>query len=238
MRALNAVETERLKLLTENSISVTLIEPTKTGLEKSIMDATGPIRIYLKENLVHDYDSQKQGPENKVLITSFLIKDSSEINSMASLYRPNSKDGDPRIWFKHLVDYAKANDILGIIAHEKKLYVINLSSLDIDDLINAEHGNPLKELIREIRSDANAVAEELLQKLYKIARMGAVAADLQADTAIGRTLEKLLDIPINSSRKPDYKGIELKSYRDNNKGNRKNLFAQVPDWSLSKLKKL
>ena len=58
---------------------------------------------------------------------------------------------------------------------------------------------------------------------------------LNADTAIGRTLETLLGIDINSSKKPDYKGIELKSYRDK-RGNRKNLFAQVPEWSLSKFK--
>lgn len=58
---------------------------------------------------------------------------------------------------------------------------------------------------------------------------------LKADTAIGRTLETLLGIDINSSKKPDYKGIEIKSYRDK-RGNRKNLFAQVPDWNLSKFK--
>jgi len=58
---------------------------------------------------------------------------------------------------------------------------------------------------------------------------------LNADTAIGRTLETLLGIDINSSKKPDYKGIELKSYRDN-RGNRKNLFSQVPDWNLSNFK--
>jgi hypothetical protein len=69
----------------------------------------------------------------------------------------------------------------------------------------------------------------------KIAAKGPVPAMLQADTAIGRTLETLLGIDINSSKKPDYKGIELKSYRDK-RGNRKNLFAQVPDWNLSKFK--
>ena len=44
-----------------------------------------------------------------------------------------------------------------------------------------------------------------------------------------------MGIDINSSKKPDYKGIEIKSYRDK-PGNRKNLFAQVPDWNLSKFK--
>jgi hypothetical protein len=71
--------------------------------------------------------------------------------------------------------------------------------------------------------------------LNKSAAQGLVPAMLKADTAIGRTLETLLGIDINSSKKPDYKGIELKSYRDK-RGNRKNLFAQVPDWNLSKFK--
>jgi MvaI/BcnI restriction endonuclease family len=90
-------------------------------------------------------------------------------------------------------------------------------------------------LINEVREISNEVADELLLLLNKIAAQGLVPAMLNADTAIGRTLERLLGIDINSSKKPDYKGIELKSYRDK-RGNRKNLFAQVPDWNLSKFK--
>jgi MvaI/BcnI restriction endonuclease family len=90
-------------------------------------------------------------------------------------------------------------------------------------------------LVNEINNISNEVADELLILLNKIAARGTVPAMLQADTAIGRTLETLLGIDINSSKKPDYKCIELKSYRDK-RGNRKNLFAQVPDWTLSKFK--
>jgi len=76
--------------------------------------------------------------------------------------------------------------------------------------------------------------------LRKIAGRGPVKAVVKetmakADTSIGRTLETLLGISINSSKKPDYKGIELKSYRSK-RNNRKNLFAQVPEWHLSKFK--
>ena len=49
MRQLTKTEINRLKILTENSIELTLIEPTATGLEKSIMDATGTVREYLKK---------------------------------------------------------------------------------------------------------------------------------------------------------------------------------------------
>ncbi len=132
-------------------------------------------------------------------------------------------------------NYAKANDILGIISYDNTLYVVNVTKLNFESLINSLTNNPLKELVNEISSLSREVADELLLMLRKIAERGAIPAMLQADTAIGRTLETLLGIDINSSKQPDYKGIELKSFRDK-KGNRKNLFAQVPDWSASKFK--
>lgn len=235
MRQLTKVEIERLKLLTEKSVEVTLIEPTKTGLEKSIMDATGSVRAYLKDKGIHDYELQNQGQESKIQINSYLITPDGLMQSVASLYRPNTKKGDPRIWFKGLGSYAKENDILGIISYDNALYVVNVTKLDFERLINGLANNPLKELVNEISSLSREVADELLMLLRKISLKGAVPAMLQADTAVGRTLETLLGIDINSSKQPDYKGIELKSFRDK-KGNRKNLFTQVPDWSTSKFK--
>ena len=235
MRKLTEIEINRIKILTENSVELCLIEPTETGLVKSIMDATGSVRNFLKSKNIHDFGLQNQGQESKVQITSKLIDTDKNINSLASLYRPNTKNGDPRIWFKGLGNYSRANDILGIIEFEGTLYVLNITQIDLEKLLNSTINNPLKELIEEINHISNEVADELLILLNKIASQGPVPAMLKADTAIGRTLETLLGIDINSSKKPDYKGIELKSYRDK-KGNRKNLFAQVPDWSLSKFK--
>lgn len=235
MRQLSTIEIRRIKLLTENSVELTLIEPTKTGLGKSIMDATGPVRSYLKEKMVHNYDDQMQGQLYKVFINSYLIEAGSLIPSTASLYRPVSKKGDPRIWFKSLPAYVNANDILGIIEFDNQLYVLNISRIDVEGLLKSKIINPLRDLVIQIKSVSNFVADELLGLLKKVAKMGPVPAMLKADTAVGRTLEKLLGIHINSSKKPDYKGIEIKSFRDE-RGNRKNLFAQVPDWSLSKFK--
>ena len=235
MRQLTNLEINRIKLLTENSVELTLIEPTETGLIKSIMDATGSVRSFLESKNIHDFETQKQGQESKVLVNSVLLGSDGIVNSIASLYRPNTKKGDPRIWFKGLGGYAKANEILGIIEFEKVLYVLNITQLDLEVLLNAKSVNPVQELINAIRQISNVVADELLILLNKIAAKGLIPAMLNADTAIGRTLETLLGIDINSSKKPDYKGIELKSYRDK-RGNRKNLFAQVPDWNLSKFK--
>ncbi len=235
MRALSKVEESRLKILTKNSVSLTLIEPTETGLKKSIMDATGPVRNYLKENNFHDYETQQQGPDHKIIIEGFIYEAFKIAKSNVSLYRPKTKSGDPRIWLSGLTKYANPNDIITLICFDKKIHAFNLTQLPIEDLISSAVTNPLKELIEEINGKENAIANELLLKLRKIAKGGAIPSMVDADTSVGRTLETALGIDINSSKQPDYKGIELKSFRSN-RGNRKTLFAQVPDWNLSKFK--
>lgn len=236
MRPLSNVEIERVKLLTGYAVALTLIEPTETGLKKSILDATAPVRSYLMDNQLHNYSLQSQGPTHKKLIQSYLVKENLLIPSTASLYRPNTKQGDPRIWFRGLGNVAKPNDILGIIAFDGVLYVINITSLDVEYLLSTgAESNPLQELVAEISNIAGAIANELLAKLRKIAKKGPIRSTLSADTAVGRTLEQELGVKINSSKQPDYKGIELKAFRGK-RGNRKNLFAQVASWNLSKFK--
>jgi len=235
MRKLTTQEIDKIKLLTENSVDLTLIEPTETGLIKSIMDATGSVRTYLKSKNIHDFENQKQGQVNKVLVKTVLIGKDNVINSVTSLYRPNTKNGDPRIWFKGLGSYAKPNNILAIIEFEKVLYILNITQLDLETLINSNIINPVKEFITSFRQFSNAISEELLFKLREISSKGFVPALLNADTAVGRTLENYLGIPMNSSKNPDYKGIELKSARDK-KRTRKGLFGKTPNWELSKFK--
>ena len=235
MRLLTESEEGKLKVLTENSVSLTLIEPTENGLKKSIMDATGIVRNYLKENGVHDYNLQGQGPESKIILEALIYSDFTTYKSKVSLYRPKTKKGDPRIWFSGLTKFSNANDILALVCFDDKIHIINLTQLAVEDLINSSLINPLKDLIQEINFTENLISNELLGMLRKIAQRGAIPSMLEADTSVGRTLETVLGILINSSKQPDYKGIELKSFRTN-KGNRKNLFAQVPNWKLSKFK--
>lgn len=235
MRKLTDIEQNKIKLLTKNQVSLTLIEPTETGLKKSIMDATGSVRSFLKSENIHDYDQQLQGPNYKILITTVIHTGFKTIKSQASLYRPVTKNGDPRIWFYKMAKIADANDIIAIAYFDNSFQIFNLTQLDIETLINSSIQNPLQDLIKEINFTENEVALELLGMLRKIASAGPIPSMVDADTSVGRTLETALGIDINSSKKPDYKGIELKSFR-NSRTNRKNLFAQVPDWSLSKFK--
>ena len=235
MRILTKTEEDRLMVLTKNSVSLTLIEPTETGLKKSIMDATGSVRNYLKEHHFHNYEVQHQGQENKINIQGFIYEPYKVFKTNISLYRPNTKKGDPRIWLSGLTKYAKANDIIALVCFGGKIHAFNLTQLSVEKLIESAITNPLKELVDEINGKENAIANELLLKLKKNALNGAIPSMVDADTSVGRTLETALGIAINSSKQPDYRGIELKSFRGK-RGNRKNLFAQVPDWNSSKFK--
>ena len=161
--------------------------------------------------------------------------------SRVSLYRPKTKQGDPRIWFSGLPVFAEADDMLAVTAHDGGLAVINLTRTDVSRIVDQRIPGPLLELIDALSRDATSVAQELLEKLKAIAAGGLVRSVMpeRADTAIGRTLEHALGIQINSRREPDYKGIELKSYRRAaraSRENRKTLFARVANWELSKFK--
>lgn len=83
--------------------------------------------------------------------------------------------------------------------------------------------------------EESEIAIELLNKLKLISKKGYIKSKVNSDTGIGRTIESLLGIEMNSSKAPDYKGIELKSFRDA-RNNRKGLFGKTPNWSLSKFK--
>ena len=72
-------------------------------------------RNYLKKNSFHDYSLQSQGPENKVIIEAIIYNENSVFKSNTSLYRPQTKKGDPRIWFSGLTKHSKPNDILALI---------------------------------------------------------------------------------------------------------------------------
>ncbi|MCF8298684.1 MAG: hypothetical protein K9J13_14140 [Saprospiraceae bacterium] len=235
MRPLTQIEKSRLKTLTQKSISLTLIQPTETGLKKSIMDATGPVRVYLKENHIHDYNLQHQGPEHKIIMNCLLYESFSTFKTRISLYKPITKKGDPRIWISGLTKHSNPDDIIAIIFYDGIFHAFNLTQIKVNHLIDSKISNPLQELINEINQSQSLVAQELLLKLRNIAKSGPFPSLVDADTSVGRTLETALGIDINSSKKPDYKGIELKSFRSR-RANRKNLFAQVPDWNLSKFK--
>ena len=241
LRPLTEIERQRLERLTAEAIDVTLLQPTRTGLEKAILDATAPVRNYLLEKGIHDYQGQRQGTANRVYIEAQLLDIDHVTSSRASLYRPETKSGDPRIWFRGLPDYSNPDDMIAVTAHEGRLLLVNLTQIDIVQVLDNRRTGPLLEALHAISGESREVSDELLARLREIAARGLLASvmDDRADTAIGRTLEAALGIEMNANRAPDYRGIELKSYRRSaraSRENRKTLFARVPNWEISKFK--
>jgi hypothetical protein len=104
-----------------------LVFLTKTGLGKSILDATAPVRTLLKSNNFHNFPRQLQGEEHKIKKdASFLLPDGI-VTVLTSLYRPITKKGDTRIWFSGLRAFAQPNDVMALFFYRSALHVINIS---------------------------------------------------------------------------------------------------------------
>ena len=236
MRPFTPFEKTNMEYLVNHNVKFTQVQITATGLKKSILDATTPMRTYFKENNVHDYELQAQGPENKVTKKTYILTGGRVIETTTSMYRPVTKEGDPRLWIYGLKDTTEADDIHAIIAQNPdELYVINLTKINIPRFCETDVENPIRDLVKGLSDYADIVSEELLYRLLEFKGLW-LDTDLRADTAIGRQVEALLGIQMNASREPDYRGIELKSFRSQRPSIRKNLFCKVPDWDISFLK--
>lgn len=220
-------------------LPVAFLVPTPTGYDKSIMDAIATVRTLLKETDIHDYYFQEQGPENKARVPSYFVEYNGMVETMASLYRPKTKKGDPRIWFSGLKNYCQPRNLLALTVSRGEIYVFNLSN----DLIrNSLFNNGfVADVLQQLSYDQNAIARELLWKIKDIHDQGFLPSITPGDPGVGDTLENALSISRNNSELPDYKGIELKASRltrTTRRGTRAtrdrvNLFSKVPDGGLS-----
>jgi len=228
--AYNSLVAPAAKTLGQFGIEAGFLIPTKTGMEKSIMDATWPLREYLSRTKFHDYRQQPQGTSSKRVVPIKIVRGTEVIEGRASLYRPDTKEGDPRIWIYDLPKYASAGDLIALIVSAGQLYAINCSRVDLRSQLE----NPatfLGGLAAGLKSESS-VAPELLGKLREIGRKGFVPSLRRGDTGVGFTLETYLGIKANSRKTPDYKGIELKSFRK--RGSREiTLFSKTPKWTES-----
>src|SRR5690554_6893059 len=222
-----------LSRFAKHSIDVGLLVPTETAIYKSIIDAHGQFREFLERNDIHCYDSQGQGQAAKKNVDAYFVYDDHVRKTTASLYRPETKLGDPRVWFYGLKDYASACNLIACIWYKDVLFLVNASRPTYLDFFFSSD-SPISELLALDPIVFNEVGSELLDKLKGISRKGFIQSIKSGDTGIGMTLEAELGLAPNSSRKPDYKGIEIKaSRRRPGKVNRMTLFSKVPDWKNS-----
>ena len=235
MRPFTTFEQKNLKFLVNHNVKFTQVEITPTGLAKGILDATAPMRAYFLENGIHNYEEQHQGPAYKQIKAACILTDTSQLMTKVSFYRPNTKKGDPRMWIYGLGSYTQGNDIHVLFWYENCLFSINITSIDIEKCYNSSIITPMQDVLKSIDKAGNSVSEELLGRFLAVKDQW-FESEVVADTGIGRTIESFLGISMNSDKTPDYKGIELKSFRDKRSSKKNVLFTQTPDWDISTLK--
>lgn len=124
------LEKKNIDFLSSIGIDYAIMIPTETALNKNIMDAVSPVRKFLKDNNLHDYNTQEFGPDHKYKKEcNFIEINGDERKSEISLYRSNGR-GDYRIWFTDLKSFAEPNQKLAMINDEGVVKVLNLSTID------------------------------------------------------------------------------------------------------------
>lgn len=234
-RPLDAVESANLAALNEAGLENVLLFLTATGLRKSILDATDPMRSLFRAVGFHDYAQQPQGQLHKVIRRGVLIDAEGNHPVDISLYRPQTKSGDPRFWIGQLRGKAAPDEVCAIFFVKRVLHAVNITRTAIS---GAAPESAIAKLLTPLQRTSDSTAEELLALLRAISARGPLRATCIGDTAIGRTIEDALAIAMNSRRTPDFRGIELKTGRSqlHRDAIRATLFACVPNWHLSACK--
>lgn len=221
--------TDTLAWFKKRGFQVSFVVPTQTGLDKSIMDATSGFREFLKTTNIHNFDEQRQGISNKKIVKTKLYSKNQFHETKTSLYRPETKNGDPRLWIYGLTKHTLPGDLLGFLIVDNEFLVINCSNTDLH-----ESNKNLDSIINKATTfSSSRYSSELLNKLQDIANQGYIKSMRRGDTGVGYTLETMLGIQANSSKNPDYKGIEIKSSRS--RATRGTLLSMVPSWENSNI---
>lgn len=223
---------QNLYLFSELNLDMSFLFITETAFEKGIIDVTIPFKNFLKDHALHDYDSQGQGnEENGVKIPTLLLLDDGIVELESSLYRPKTKNGDPRIWFRGIKKYYNSEAFIAVTTDDEKLYILNLSDETITKSLAEKSG--LYNFLFDLSKKEENNAKELYEKIKEIHNKGFIKTIRPGDTGVGMTLEHLLNIKPNTDKGPDYKGIEIKASRiqRRRKKTRTTLYSRVPTWN-------
>lgn len=162
--------------MAKRGLDFSLFIPTKTGLKKSILDATAPVRLHFDNVGFHDYAKQGKGPADRIRKQAFFVTGGATTPTTVSLYRPETKKGDPRMWFSGLGQFAQPNDVIAIVFHDGAPYLINLSGLPASCSARprVDHGGTSAQAVGLVKD------EPALQRLGQVMELPGLSGQLVA----------------------------------------------------------
>jgi hypothetical protein len=206
-----------------------VVRLTATMLDKSIIDARDVIQAYLARTGIVEYAAIGQGPDSKIQVELPFVSASISDRRKVSFYRPVSKSGDPRFWIERLASVTQPDDALILAFFGTDVVFVHLSG-DVEEL--ARNLAPLLPSTFEERGRLEALVHRLNHEIQPLAGRW-LPTGRSGPTGVGFTLETLLGVRANSSKSPDFEGLELKAYRRGaitGPGKLVSLFAKTPDW--------
>lgn len=148
MRELLEIEIQNEYFLKEHGIHFAKVLMTDNIISHHIFDASYSIARFLREEHVHDFDSQKNGEKTYVVTHLLTFKEEKIINT--SLYK-SAKRGDKRMWFgAEILSMTKPNDIYIMMAKGWELYILNMTRIDIALCFETSLDNPIKQFFKNI----------------------------------------------------------------------------------------
>lgn len=219
-------ETDLLsKIISVHHAEYSLIRLTPTMLEKSIIDAGESIRNLFIENEIVDYSSITPGGDKIMLDATVLSDDAYPVQ--ISCYRPKTKKGDPRFWIYGLKKIIRSDELVYITTYNNQVCIIPLVSHFFN--INLISKFFKKKDSSNVNYCINLIREFANQDILSVSPFKLNPKD------VGDTLEMRLDIPANSSKLADFRGlVELKAKRKGVK-TKDTLFSMVPNWNESNI---
>jgi len=185
--------------------------PTEVGLKKSTLDAHFELKKFLADNNFHNFDEQAKGQASKKILSINLVQLDEIKKSSISLYRPETKNGDPRFWISGLGSYANAYNLLAFIIKNGELFLVNVSNQDLfhSRLVNGSSLNSILGLtfkkdvlnikIKDVEDKLNQ-ENQFLQELLNLQQDGSESISAPSNWAKSEPLLKVetkLDFVIN-----------------------------------------
>ena len=122
------------KLFDQLGLETVLLHVTSSGISNKKLFANNLIKKYLKDSNFHDFDKQKNGLENKKIVSTKVIIGDKIINSEITFIKPNDGSKSSNFWIKELQSYIKVDDLLALLVKDQSFFIIHCNKFDMHTL--------------------------------------------------------------------------------------------------------